>query len=63
METLETLSGKRIRAIADRVGNSEEFHGNQEKRGRAGDPPLACVADKDVAEERAQWRNPNLEAR
>ena len=59
MDTSKILLGKRIRAIADSVVNSEEFHGTQEKCGRAGDPPLACAADEDVAKEHAQWRNPN----
>ena len=59
MDTSKILLGKRIRAIADSVMNSEEFHGNQEERGRAGDPPLACAADEDVAKQHALWRNPN----
>ena len=63
MKTWETLPGKRIRAIVDGVENSEAFHGKQEERGRAGDPPLACVADMDVARGHVQWRNPSLEAR
>ena len=38
-------------------------HRDQGTRCRSVGLPLAVVADREVAEERAQWRNPELQAR
>ena len=62
MDTAGT-SGTRNCAPAGAAGNSEELLGCLEKRCRAGYLHSAFVAEKEVAEEHAQWRNPALEAR
>ena len=59
----ETLPGTRGRSFVIAILYSEESLGNQEKRCRVCDLHLACVAEKEVVEEHAQWRNPDLDAR
>ena len=56
MDTSETINGMRERASVEGVIDSEIPTQLLGKRYRAGDTPLACVADKEVVKEHAQWR-------
>ena len=49
--------------MEDAVRNSDDLHGNRGQRCRVGDLYLDWVADKEVAKEHAQWRDPDLQAR
>ena len=53
-DTPGTLSGKQYRAVVDTVENSEKLLGHPGACCYVGDLRLACVSDKDVAEEHAQ---------
>ena len=63
MDTSGTLSGKWNRAMVDAAANSDELHGNQDRRCRVGDLHSAFVADGKVAKGNTQWWNPESEAR
>ena len=63
METSETSAGRRGRAPVEGVMDSDIPTQSIEKKSRLGDLHLAFAKDKEVVEEHAQWRRPEMEAK
>ena len=55
MDTSETLTGKRERALVEGAMDSDVPSNLAEKKCRLGNLHLACVMEKNVAKENAQW--------
>ena len=63
MDTSESLTGERNRAMADAMSTSEDLLVTQEKRCRASDFHSAFVTDKEIVREHAYSWDREMEAR